>query len=132
MLICSSLELPVLICVTEQAAELYEDLLNTDVLKVPVSDESRLKSWPHLESGPEIVVTGIEKHITTADIVLSSCGWAGINLRRGETAVFKAWTPRGQGIYLRQPALLKQGIKLKGSRIRNSLAYKVGKAFVKH
>lgn len=127
----SSLQLPVLICETGSAEEVYNDGLHSEMFKVPVPEEERLKSWPKLQSSGDLEITSENSGLISADIVLSCCGWIGINLEERQTAVLQAWTPHGAGIYLRQPAMLPKGMRLKGSRIRHSLAYKTGRAFVK-
>lgn len=127
----SSLELPVLICETEAAEAVYRDALPTEMFKVPVADEERLKNWPDLESNGEMEIASQGSGLISGDVVFSCCGWIGVNVEEKQTAVVQAWTPGGRGIYLRQPAMLPHGMRLKGSRIRHSLAYKTGKAFIK-
>lgn len=128
----SSLELPILICDTESADQVYQDGLTSEMFKVPIPEEDRLKTWPELVSSEgDLEIASEGSGLISGDIVLSCCGWIGINLEENYTAVVKAWTPGGRGIYLRQPAMLPSGLRLKGSRIRHSLAYKTGKAFIK-
>lgn len=129
----SSLELPVLICDTASAEQVYQDGLRSEMFKVPTPEEERLKTWPELQSTTDgdLEIASEGSALISGDIVLSCCGWIGINVEENYRAVIKAWTPGGRGIYLRQPAMLPSGLRLKGSRIRHSLAYKTGRAFVK-
>lgn len=94
-------------------------------------DEGRLRTWPALQTNGDLQIASEGSESISGDIVLSCCGWIGINVEENKTAVLQAWTPGGRGIYLRQPAMLPSGMRLKGSRIRHSLAYKTGKAFIK-
>lgn len=131
VIVFSSLDLPVSIVETKDAEEFYDHFLGSEVLGVPMGpDEERLAKWPKLESShDEIVIEGIEKHLTVCDILLSSAGWIGINLPKGVTAKFKAWTPAKRGIFVRNPSLLPYGMTLRGKRVRRSLAYLIGDAF---
>jgi nitric oxide-associated protein 1 len=131
VVVFSSLELPVTICSTEDADEFYEAFLGSEVFGVPMdSGEERLSKWPKLEPGHDkIVIEGIEKHITVCDILLSSAGWVGINIPKGLTGTFRAWTPEKRGIYVRNPSLLPYGMTLRGKRVRRSYAYLIGDAF---
>lgn len=127
----SSLQLPILICETESADEVYKDGLNSELFTVPIPDKERLLNWPELKTNGDLEIHSEGSDKISGDIVLSCCGWIGINVEENYKAVVQAWTPGGRGIYLRQPAMLPSGMRLKGSRIRHSLAYKTGKAFIK-
>lgn len=130
VIVYSSEELPVTICDTSAAEEIYEYYLGSKFLAVPISnDEERLKGWPKLESREEISLIGEEKFITVCDILLSSAGWIGINLPKDLSGTFRAWTPERRGIYVRQPSLLPYGLNLRGKRVRDSLAYRYGSVF---
>lgn len=131
VILYASPNLPTLICDTVHAAQIYQNLLGTEYLRVPRADPERLAKWPALEAGPDILLYGEAKHISVADVVLSSAGWIAVNLPDGAEAIFRAWTPEKRGIYVRQPALLPFGMALKGKRIRGSLAYREGDAFLK-
>lgn len=121
-----------MICETDVAEMVYQDGLRSEMFVVPTPDEERLQCWPELQStGGDLEITGEDSRKISADIVLSCCGWIGVNVEQNRTAILKAWTPGGRGIYLRQPAMLPSGLRLKGSRIRHSLAYKTGKAYIK-
>lgn len=131
VLLYASPNLPTLICDTVNADEVYRSLLGTEYLRVPRADPERLAKWPPLQAAPDILLYGEEKHVSVADVVLSSAGWIAINLPAESEAVFRAWTPERRGIFVRQPALLPYGMALKGKRIRGSLAYREGDAFTK-
>ncbi|XP_059611861.1 nitric oxide-associated protein 1 [Phlebotomus argentipes] len=130
LIVYSSLRLPILVCHTSKAEEIYADLLTTDALQVPQNLSERSKAWPSLQCGCEFRVTGERSAITVTDIVFSSIGWVGVNANDDEIAL-KVWSPDGEGVFLRTPPLLSQGFRLHGKRIRGSLAYRIGKAFIK-
>ncbi|XP_041786446.1 nitric oxide-associated protein 1-like isoform X1 [Anopheles merus] len=122
--------LPTIICQTLDAPALYEALLGTEFLGVPFGSQERLEKFPLLECVPNILVHGIlEKHLTVCDILLSSAGWIGVNLPKNSEAIFHAWTPKKRGVYIRQPAILPNGLALRGKRIRRSLTYRTGTIF---
>ncbi|XP_055614065.1 nitric oxide-associated protein 1 [Uranotaenia lowii] len=128
----ASPNLPTLICDTTHAEQIYQNLLGTEYLRVPCSDPERLAKWPQLEPASDILLNSCnEKHISVADVVLSSAGWIGITLPPGAEGLFRAWTPERRGIYVRQPSLLPYGLSLRGKRIRGSLAYRVGNVLTK-
>lgn len=131
VIVYSSKELPVSICHTKDAEEFYDSFLGSELLGVPInSGEERLAKWPKLEaSHDKIIVEGEEKHLTVCDILMSTAGWIGINLRNGEKGTFKAWTPEKRGIHVRCPSILRYGMTLRGRRVRHSLAYLLGDAF---
>ncbi|XP_058816626.1 nitric oxide-associated protein 1 [Topomyia yanbarensis] len=131
VLLYASPKLPTLICDTDKADMIYHTLLGSEYLRVPRADPDRLAKWPQLQASTDILLTGIAKHISVADILLSSAGWIAINLPAGVEATFRAWTPERRGIFVRQPALLAHGMNLRGKRIRGTLAYRLGDAFVK-
>ncbi|XP_055522740.1 nitric oxide-associated protein 1 [Wyeomyia smithii] len=132
ILLYSTPNLPVTICDTEHADEVYQTLLGTEYFRVPGPDPERLAKWPQLQaSTTDILLSGVGKHLSVADILLSSAGWVSINLPVDVEGIFRAWTPERRGIYVRQPALLPHGMVLKGKRIRGTLAYALGDAFVK-
>lgn len=126
----ASHHLPILICDLNEADKIYQAFLGTSVLGVPIGDADRLKKWPKMVSSDIISLTGNEKNETVCDFVMSSAGWIGVNLPKLLNANFRVWTPGGMGIVVRDPPLLPYGDKLKGNRIRNSLAYRNGKVFV--
>ncbi|XP_063992110.1 nitric oxide-associated protein 1 [Diachasmimorpha longicaudata] len=122
----ASASLPVTICKTEDANEIYDELLHTDALVVPINDPERLKIWPRLEY-KDFTAKGISKDVSTCDVLLSSAGWISISPNQEETVTLRAWTPEGRGIYQRTPALLSNSIALRGRRIKSSAAYQVGR-----
>ena len=129
VIVYSSLELPITICDTRDAEDLYKDFLGSELFNVPIGGNDRLDKWPELEASEEIIVSGKEKYITACDVVLSSAGWIGINLPKESQGHFIAWTPEKRGIFVREPSLLPSGMNLKGARIRHSLAYRLGVPF---
>lgn len=65
--------LPLTIAKTEDIEEIYNELLGTDVLKVPSGGQDRLKLWPQLLS-KDVTISGESYQETAADLVLSSAG----------------------------------------------------------
>ncbi|KAH0550783.1 nitric oxide-associated protein 1 [Cotesia glomerata] len=122
----ASKELPITICHTVDASELYNKLLITEALAVPTNDPERLKLWPVFKP-KEFTVQGIDKDESVADILLSSAGWISITPDYGQEVTLKAWTPEGRGINLRKPALLAKSITLRGPRIKMNSAYRCGR-----
>ncbi|CAK9832003.1 Nitric oxide-associated protein 1 [Anthophora retusa] len=122
----ASKELPITICYTAYADQVYEQLLDSEAFVVPANDSERLKVWPKLESKELEVVTGV-KGESVADVVLSSIGWIAVTPHVNESASLKAWTPQGRGIYLRRPALLSKSVYLHGVRVAGTPMYRFGK-----
>jgi len=67
--------LPITVCNTEDADEVYDKLLGTHLLAVPCGSVERLSKWPGLSSYKNsIQLAGINEKTSCADIVLSSAG----------------------------------------------------------
>lgn len=67
--------LPITVCYTIDADELYNQLIGTNLFAVPCGNEKRLSMWPGLSCYKEpIEFTGIDQTTSCADIVLSSAG----------------------------------------------------------
>ncbi|XP_043280140.1 nitric oxide-associated protein 1 [Venturia canescens] len=118
--------LPVTICETDNADQLYKKLLETEILVVPTNDPERLKLFPPLES-KTFKVEGTEMRKSAADVVLSSAGWIALKIDGPDPVNIRAWTPQGRGIHLRTPSMLSRSVNLKGYRIPNSQVYTRGK-----
>ncbi|XP_039956634.1 nitric oxide-associated protein 1 [Bactrocera tryoni] len=126
----SSLRLPLIIAHTENAEKMYKEYLGTEVLGLPNGDEARLARWPGLKSSNEVIqLVGKYEDAISSEIVLSSAGWVGLRVPYASDCTFKAWTPHGRGIFVRSPPLVPYAERLVGKRIRNSLAYNLGKPF---
>ncbi|XP_063907753.1 nitric oxide-associated protein 1 [Zophobas morio] len=125
----ASNELPITICDTGDAEELYEELLGTDLLKVPTGGADRLAKWPKLEMAKEFTITGINWQRSANDIVLSSSGWVALTGKESLQYNFRAWTPEKRGVYLRD-CLLPHAVALTGRRVKNSVAYNKYKFFL--
>lgn len=130
-IVYSSLNLPVTIVNTEDADEFYDKFLGSELLGVPITmDENRLSKWPKMEPlYDEIAIDGIDKHVSTCDFVMSSAGWIGINLPKNSAGIFKPWIIGKKGIHVRKPSILPNGFNLRGRRIRDSPAYRLGDAY---
>ncbi|XP_053994280.1 nitric oxide-associated protein 1 isoform X1 [Hylaeus volcanicus] len=127
----TSRELPITICHTVDADQVYDQLLETEAFVVPTNDPERLKRWPKLKS-KEVKITGINREESAADVVLSSIGWIAITCNENENVTLTAWTPEGRGIHVRSPALLKKSVIHRGVRIHGTPMYSLGrKVYVK-
>lgn len=128
----ASEDLPVTICNTSNAEEMYAEFLGTPLMGVPFGGEDRLKMWPKLESGEEITVIGDGDKVSCADVTLSSAGWVSITGNLGVEYRLRAWTPEKRGIKLRQPSVLPDAVNIRGKRIIGSPAYNMKKEKIKH
>ncbi|XP_045474500.1 nitric oxide-associated protein 1 [Harmonia axyridis] len=124
----ASKELPISLCITEEADKFYQKYLGTKYLRVPIGEEERLKKWPGLSEAKTFTVDGIDYDFSSKDVVLSNAGWISITGRRGRTMKLKAWTPEKRGVYIRD-CLLPQAINLKGTRLSSTPAYKSHRYF---
>lgn len=71
---CSS-TLPITLCNTEDADELYNEFLGTELLEVPKGTSDRLQCWPKLKASEELIkLQSKEKFVACRDIVLSNAG----------------------------------------------------------
>ncbi|XP_046987580.1 nitric oxide-associated protein 1 [Schistocerca americana] len=121
--------LPVTICQTDIADTVYSSLLGSSLFVVPCGGDKRLSQWPQLATTPKsISVVGISSKESCADIVLSSAGWIAVTPPKDHVCKLQAWTPDARGIYVRQPALLRYSVNLRGARIRKTPAYRMGRA----
>ncbi|RVE48440.1 hypothetical protein evm_006876 [Chilo suppressalis] len=126
---CSE-SLPITVCKTEDADELYEKFLGTELFAVPTGGRERLKNWPGLGKGNEIFdFVGEGPKLCCGDVVLSSVAWVSVTAKGGVVCRVAAWTPQGRGLYRRVPSLLPYSVNLKGKRLRDSPAYMIGKTF---
>lgn len=73
--IFSAHTLPITVCNTNDADEVYDKLLGTNLFAVPCGSQERLSKWPGLSCYKEpIQMTGIHEKTSCGDIVLSSAG----------------------------------------------------------
>lgn len=109
--------LPIHVISTRKADQFYDTFLGSPYLGVPFGDSERLKAWPKLVSGDDATI-----HLRQAsDIVLSSAGWALIELGPDQECIVKSWTPEGRGISHRWPPLLAYAYGLgRGKKIRDT------------
>ncbi|KRT80381.1 50S ribosome-binding GTPase, partial [Oryctes borbonicus] len=118
--------LPITICKTDVADELYNEFLGTEFLKVPTGNTQRLAFWPGLKTTRELTVKSVPMNYCCADVVLSSSGWVAIAGAPDAKYRMKAWVPENCGIYLRD-SLLPYAVTLRGKRLRDSPAYRTNK-----
>ncbi|XP_077284121.1 nitric oxide-associated protein 1 [Arctopsyche grandis] len=121
----ASEELPITVCDTDEADEMYSEFVGTELFGVPIGDDERLSKFPKLKSGAEIDMIGEGENICLGDITLSSAGWVSVSGSKGSQIRVLPWTPDGRGICLRRPALLPNAVTLKGKRMKDSPAYNV-------
>lgn len=126
----SSRHLPVTICKTKDADQVYSELLGTEYFAVPRGDDERMSTWPELKCW-EKAVTGTGEGLMQAvvDVVLSSAGWVAVCGEHKHEFSLRAWTPEGRGIHVRQPALIQHASKMKGKRVQRTPAYTVGSSY---
>lgn len=116
--------LPITVCNTEDADEVYEKLLGTHLFAVPCGSIERLSKWPGLSSYKNpIQLTGINEKTSCADIVLSSAGWVAVTPFENDVCYVQAWTPESRGIYIRTPPLLRYAINHRGPRLKYTPTY---------
>ncbi|XP_055852770.1 nitric oxide-associated protein 1 [Episyrphus balteatus] len=127
----SSHKLPIVITPTEDASDIYQKYLGSELFGLPAGDEERLKRWPGLKPSEEITIYGESEDAATCDILLSSAGWIGIRIPVDRYCILKVWTPERRGIFIRNPSLVPYGDRLLGKRVRDSIAYRIGKPFFK-
>lgn len=117
--------LPIHVIPTRKADHFYNTLLGTTYLGVPFGDEERLRAWHGLrcpKNKEEYHIRSGSWDTGAADVVLSSIGWALINIAPDQDCIVRAYTPEGRGIFLRKPPLLpfaKNVIK-SGKKIRDT------------
>lgn len=119
----SSKHLPITICDTFEADDLYKNLLGTEIFKVPSGNEERLTKFPSLQPSEVITIKGVDWDISSKDIVLSNAGWISASCGKDIEFSLKAWTPSKKGIYVRE-SVLPHMVKLRGAKIRRSPAYR--------
>ncbi|KAK9504598.1 hypothetical protein O3M35_010900 [Rhynocoris fuscipes] len=129
MTVFSSNTLPITICYTNDADQIYKDCLGTKYMAVPQGSQERLKQWPNLKAGNAIPLMGANTSTSCADIILSSAGWISIQSPVKEICKFVPWTPEKRGIHVRIPPLLPNAVNLRGNLIRKTPVYAKSKPF---
>ncbi|XP_065332422.1 nitric oxide-associated protein 1 [Cloeon dipterum] len=121
--IFSSDHLPITICETTQADEVYQTYAGSDLLVVPSGSEERLAMWPGLKKGLSAKFEGIHSKESVADVLFSSAGWMSVTLPREKVAELEIFTPLGLGIHVRKPSMLPFAVARRGRRIERTPAY---------
>uniref|UniRef100_A0A2A4JG66 CP-type G domain-containing protein n=1 Tax=Heliothis virescens TaxID=7102 RepID=A0A2A4JG66_HELVI len=125
--------LPITVTKTEDADEIYKQFVGTELFAAPSGGAERLKNWPGLQEGANLLeFAGEGPKTVCGDIVLSSVAWVGVTAKAETTCKVRAWTPGARGIYRRRPSVLPFSINLKGKRLRDTPAYTIGKVFSEH
>ncbi|XP_054766507.2 nitric oxide-associated protein 1-like [Lytechinus pictus] len=123
----SSQALPIKVVDTQDADAVYAEKAGFKTFVVPIGGHERMENFPSLVP-TDFTLTGIGRHMSVADILFSSAGWAAVTCNQGMAVHLRAFTPGGLGCILRTPALLPYGFSLKGTRrSRNSPFYNVNK-----
>ncbi|XP_059051406.1 nitric oxide-associated protein 1 [Achroia grisella] len=126
---CSE-SLPITVSKTEDAGDVYDKFLGTELFGAPSGGEERLKKWPGLEKcGNTFEFDGEGPKLCCGDVVLSSVAWVAVTAKKGTLCKVQAWTPDARGIYRRYPSLLPYAVNLKGKRISDTPAYMIGSVF---
>lgn len=126
---CSE-SLPITVAKTEDADEVYEKFVGTELFAVPSGGVERMKNWPGLKRHDEtILFDGGGPKWCCGDIVLSSIAWVAVTCKKYSTCEVAAWTPEGRGVHRRYPSLLPNSINLKGKRVKDTPAYMAGTIF---
>jgi ribosome biogenesis GTPase A len=121
--------LPVTVVETVDADDIYEKALGTPIFGVPMGNKERLSQFPALKPR-EFQVEGLSEKVSCNDIVVSGAGWVAVTAGKGDLCRLRVHSPNGAGIFLRQPSLLPNMIRLKGKRVRDSVAYGKHQVFV--
>lgn len=126
---CSE-SLPITVTKTEDADDVYDKFVGTELFAAPSGGQARLSRWPGLQHAADLLeFNGEGPKWVCGDIVLSSVAWVGVTAKKGMKCKVRAWTPEGRGIYRREPSVLPYSVNLKGKRLRDTPAYLVGKVF---
>ncbi|XP_064382776.1 nitric oxide-associated protein 1-like [Halichondria panicea] len=111
--------LPVHTSKMSKADTVYQNLLGSPMLKIPLNEpEGRLQSFPPLES-QDFCLTGESWKRSTVDIVLSSAGWVSVTLGPELVATVRGHTPHGKGMVIRTPSLYPEAINERGKRSKS-------------
>ncbi|XP_066253166.1 nitric oxide-associated protein 1 [Euwallacea similis] len=114
--------LPITVCKLEEADSIYQELLGSDLFVVPVFKGDRKEKWPGLELTKSFKIFGKSIRESSYDVVLSNAGWVAINCGLANYE-FQAWTPQKRGVHIRD-CILPKAVTLRGSRLKESIAYK--------
>ncbi|KAI5637365.1 50S ribosome-binding GTPase domain-containing protein [Phthorimaea operculella] len=126
---CSE-SLPITVTKTEDADEVYEKFVGTELFAAPCGGAVRLKNWPGLKRKEDLLVfEGEGPKSCCGDVVLSSVAWVGVTAKAGVVCKVAAWTPEGRGIHQRYPSVLPYSVNLKGKRVRDTPAYMIGNVY---
>lgn len=122
--------LPITVTKAEDADEVYEHFVGTELFAAPMGGVERLRNWPGLKKHENVLeFAGEGPRFCCGDVVLSSVGWVSVTAKKGSVCRLAAWTPEGRGIYRRYPSVLPHAVTLKGKRLQETPAYMVGKVF---
>lgn len=125
--------LPITITKTDDAEEIYNEFLGTELFVAPSGGAERLKHWPGLKKHSDVLeFAGEGPKMCCGDIVLSSIAWVAVTCKKDLVCKVQAWTPGARGVHSRKPSLLPFAINLKGARIRDTPAYMLGRVFVEN
>ncbi|XP_062582353.1 nitric oxide-associated protein 1-like isoform X2 [Saccostrea cucullata] len=133
LVIFISSKLPVFVLPSHEAEEFYHNNIGTNILGVPLGDESRLTKLPPLKS--EDIRIHLQDHpqkLAALDLQLSSLGWVSvIGMARGFEididVTLRVYTPGALGIFQRPP-MLREAHAFHRKRMGNSFKYRRNKS----
>ncbi|XP_053601970.1 nitric oxide-associated protein 1 [Plodia interpunctella] len=126
---CSE-SLPITVVKTEDADEIYEAFVGTELFAVPSGGAERLKNWPGLQKGnDDFEFVGEGPKFCCGDVVLSSAAWVSVTAKGETKCKLRAWSVEGRGLHRRYPSILPYAVNMKGKRIQDTPAYMIGKVF---
>ncbi|KAI4785970.1 hypothetical protein KUCAC02_037435, partial [Chaenocephalus aceratus] len=111
-----SSQIPVHISTLERVQEVYEKHAGHTLLGVPAGGTSGCREWGYQEAA--------------GDLKLSSAGWVSVTAPPGDQLLLRLHGPEDASFSLRTPPLLPHLVKLKGDRVRKSVAYRTLKHVV--
>lgn len=115
--------LPINVIRSDDVQSFLHKYFGTKALVVPSGNAHRLSRFPKL-IGKNFEISTIGMEVGSADIILSSIGWACLTAKVG-TVKIGAFTPAGKGLALRIPPMLPYCAKMRGRRIAGTAAYRV-------
>ncbi|EDV20812.1 uncharacterized protein TRIADDRAFT_60700 [Trichoplax adhaerens] len=112
----ASRELPLHICQTMKADDIYDKHFGYSLLKIPnnMNKQYQGKSFPRLQGKEFTFKCHNGWKYSSADILLSSAGFAAITAGLGDEIKIKAYTPNGLGLILRRPSVMPYSVNWKG------------------
>ncbi|KAI4789502.1 hypothetical protein KUCAC02_035200, partial [Chaenocephalus aceratus] len=120
-----------LICVVRSGSDLCGAFRSVQALicVVPAGGSERMKDFPPLVP-QDVRLQGVGYQEAAGDLKLSSAGWVSVTAPPGDQLLLRLHGPEDASFSLRTPPLLPHLVKLKGDRVRKSVAYRTLKHVV--